>query len=104
MTLTKRSLGKLISNEIALIPHDAEKLISDIFENISIELEKGREVFLFGFGTFKIKKKEARPGRNPITGEPHVITDRQVCVFKPGVLLKNASKKNAEQYSENLTN
>jgi integration host factor subunit alpha len=46
-------------------------------------------VKIFGFGSFVVKKKKSRKGRNPQTGEPITITARKVLTFKPSILLKN---------------
>lgn len=91
MNLTKRHLGKLICNEVPVVPQDAEKLISDFFNVISEELEQGNLVKIKRFGCFGVIKKSARPGRNPKTGEVFEISERKVCIFKPGVLMKNAA-------------
>ena len=95
MNLTKRKLGQLICEEIALVPQEAEKLISDLFDVISEELESGRSVYLNGYGGFSVIEKPARPGRNPKTGEPHEITERKVCIFKAGIKLKGAASEYA---------
>lgn len=99
MTVTKRSLGGLIRDEIDLTSQESEKLITDIFENIACELENGKDVLLFGFGIIKTKQKSARPGRNPKTGEVHEVSSRKVCQFRAGVRLKEAVKHHAQSHS-----
>ncbi|EPR7484003.1 HU family DNA-binding protein [Vibrio alginolyticus] len=102
MTLTKRALGELICDELPLVPRDAEKLISDMFEEISGELASGKEVSLHGFGQFRLLDKLPRPGRNPKTGEECTITARTVCVLKTGVWLQNASQTFAQTHAVSL--
>lgn len=104
MTLTKRKLGALISDELPLVPREAEKLVTDIFEGIAEELEGGSQVSLHGFGIFRILDKSSRPGRNPKTGEECVIAERNVCVLKQGTWLKNASNTFAQEQTLKFQN
>ena len=99
MTLTKRKLGELICDELPLVPREAEKLVTDLFESISEELGEGNTVSLHGFGIFRILDKNSRPGRNPKTGERCFIAERNVCVLKMGTWLKNASNSFAQEHS-----
>ncbi|MDF4421895.1 HU family DNA-binding protein [Vibrio parahaemolyticus] len=102
MKLTKRALGELICDELPLVPREAEKLIADMFEEISGELANGKEVSLHGFGQFRLLDKPPRPGRNPKTGEECTISARTVCVLKPGVWLQNASQAYAQTHAVTL--
>lgn len=102
MTLTKRALGELICNELPLVPCDAEKLVSDMFEEISVELAKGKNVNLHGFGKFRLLDKSPRVGRNPKTGQEFIITARTVCVLRPGVWLQSASQAFAHTHAVTL--
>lgn len=65
-------------------------IIESLLENITKELSDGNKVKFSGFGTFESKKRAARTGRNPHTGETIQIPRRVVPYFKPGIKLKNA--------------
>ncbi|MEW6697305.1 MAG: HU family DNA-binding protein [Bacillota bacterium] len=67
-----------------------EKALTAIFESIQETLKNGEKIQLTGFGTFKIKPRKAREGRNPQTGEVIQIPATTVPVFKPGKVLKDA--------------
>ena len=69
MTITKANLIEKISNRLGLSKSDSQNLVENFFEIISTSLESGEDVKISGFGTFKLKKKNTRPGRNPMTGE-----------------------------------
>lgn len=71
---------------------DAEKSLTAVLETIEETMSKGDEVRLIGFGTFSVKKREARSGRNPQTGKAIKIPARKIPVFKPGAQLKEAVK------------
>ncbi len=71
---------------------DAEQSLTAVLEAIEETMSKGGEVRLIGFGTFSVKKREARSGRNPQTGKEIKIPARKVPVFKPGAQLKEAVK------------
>ena len=83
--MTKSELIQIISD---LNPHlylrDTEKVVNAIFEKISSTLEEGGRVELRGFGTFSVKKREARQGRNPRTGEKVFVDEKSVPFFKTG--------------------
>ncbi|BDP33349.1 HU family DNA-binding protein [Vibrio sp. Vb5031] len=97
MTLTKRDLGRSLQEVLPVASREAESLVTDIFQQISDELQNGNEVSLHGFGQFRILEKNSRPGRNPKTGEACDISARKVCVLKPGTQLKISAKNNAKK-------
>jgi DNA-binding protein HU-beta len=75
---------------------DAERSISALIDIISATLKKGDSLTLVGFGTFEVRKRAARTGRNPRTGEELKIKASKVPAFKPGATLKavvNGAKK-----------
>ncbi len=82
-TVTRSDLADKLREKFGLTSGDAYKLVDVIFEEISESLLNGEEVKFAGFGTFKILEKNARMGRNPKTGEPAVITARNVVTFRP---------------------
>jgi nucleoid DNA-binding protein len=70
----------------------ASAAVGCVIESITKALKKKDEVTLVGFGTFAVKKRKARTGRNPQTGEKLKIKARTVPVFRPGKALKDAVK------------
>ena len=87
--------GELITAVAAkgLTKKDAEKAVNDILDVIGETLSKGDSVQLIGFGTFGVKERAAREGRNPRTGEVVKISAAKVPYFKPGKALKDKIAK-----------
>ena len=81
MTITKANLVEKISNRLGLSKAESQNLVENFFEILSDTLEKGDDVKISGFGTFKLKKKNTRPGRNPMTGEVIPVTARTIVKF-----------------------
>ena len=69
---------------------DAERGLGAMLEIISDTLKKGESLSLVGFGSFEVRKRAARTGRNPKTGEELKIEASRVPAFKPGATLKAA--------------
>jgi len=69
---------------------DADRNIAALIEIITATLKKGDNVALVGFGTFEVRKRAARTGRNPATGEELKIKASKAPAFKPGATLKAA--------------
>ena len=71
-----------------LNPHlyhrDVERIVSTIFDEISNALSRGVRVELRGFGAFSVKRREARQGRNPRTGESVQVSEKHIPFFKTG--------------------
>ena len=80
--------SKLINKVVELNPSlqhaQAEKVVSIIFEEITTALEKEERVELRGFGAFTVKKRSARVGRNPRTGDSVKVSEKHVPFFKSG--------------------
>ena len=80
--------SELIQRIAELNPHlylrDTEEIVNTIFEEISAALERGDRVELRGFGTFSVKNRKARQGRNPRTGEKVFVEAKSVPFFKTG--------------------
>jgi len=70
----------------------AGKMVDVVLDGITKSLKKGKSISLIGFGTFTVRKRAARAGRNPQTGKTIQIKARKVAVFKAGKALKNAVK------------
>lgn len=88
MALTKADLVEMIVEKYKLNLTDAKQIVNLFFEQIKINLEQGHDVKLSGFGNFVLRDKSPRPGRNPKTGEPVVITARRTVSFKPSPKFK----------------
>ena len=67
---------------------DAEQLVEIIFDSITASLNQGEKIELRGFGSFRVRERNSRKGRNPKTGESVDIPAKRVAYFKPGKELK----------------
>ena len=83
INLTKKDLVNLIYMQLGFSEQISENLIEDFFNTISNNLEKENVLKLSKFGTFSIRQKKSRIGRNPKTKEEKVISERKVVLFKP---------------------
>lgn len=90
--MNKTDLVKAVSTQAELTQKDAASAVDAIFETISNTLAKDEKVQLLGFGTFEVRERSARKGRNPQTGEEIEIGASKVPAFKPGKELKEAVK------------
>ena len=86
--MTKAELVEAVANAAGLPKKDAEVILNEILAQIVAALNRGEEIELRGFGSFRVKQRSARRGRNPKTGEPVDIPAKQVPFFKPGKELK----------------
>ena len=86
--MTKADLVKKIAREAEMTKKDAEQLVEIIFESIVGSLNKGEKIELRGFGSFRVRERDARKGRNPKTGAAVNIPAKRVAYFKPGKELK----------------
>ena len=91
--LTKSEMAERLFEELGLNKREAKELVEQFFEEIRICLENNEQVKLSGFGTFDLRDKSPRPGRNPKTGEEIPISARRVVTFKPGQKLKARVEK-----------
>lgn len=88
--MTKSELVEFIAENADLTKADAGRALEAMMEGITKGLKESEKVTLVGFGTFAAKKREARTGRNPQTGEAVQIAARVVPSFKAGNKLKDA--------------
>ncbi len=88
MALTKADMAKSLFNAIGLNKREARELVDLFFEELEASLADGEQIRLGGFGNFYLRDKNARPGRNPKTGEKVPIAARRVVTFRPGQKLK----------------
>ena len=94
INLTKKDLVNLIYMQIGFSKQISENLIDDFFQTIIESLSKEKTLKLSKFGTFSIRKKKSRIGRNPKTKKETVISERNVVLFKPSKELKNFINSN----------
>lgn len=88
--MTKAELVDFIAEKADLTKADAGRALEAMMEGVTSGLKETGKVTLVGFGTFTAKKREARTGRNPQTGEAVKIAARTVPGFKAGNKLKDA--------------
>ena len=91
-TWTRNDLIEAISDNVGLPLSDSSLLIEEIFEFILEELENGVDVKISSFGTFSVRHKKSRIGRNPKTGVEVPITERNVVTFTSSNVLKSSFK------------
>tara|TARA_B100000035_G_scaffold277932_1_gene256518 strand:+ start:112 stop:387 length:276 start_codon:yes stop_codon:yes gene_type:complete len=90
MTLTKANIVDMLREQLGLPKKDCLKIVNAYFEEISKGLERGEEIKIPKLGNFIVKFKKSRPGRNPKTGEPYNIADRNVVSFKASKKLRES--------------
>ncbi len=88
MTLTKAEMTERLFEELGMNRREAKEFVEQFFEEVRIALESGEAVKLSGFGSFDLRDKRERPGRNPKTGIDIPITARRVVTFRTGQKLK----------------
>ena len=80
---------KIAEENPHLFQRDVERIVNTIFEEIIDSMAAGDRVELRGFGAFSVKKRDARTGRNPRTGEAVKVEEKHVPFFKTGKLLRD---------------
>lgn len=88
--MNKAELVSMVAEKAGLSKKDAEKAVAAVFDSIQDTLTAGEKVQLVGFGTFEIRERGARTGRNPRSGDTIEIPASKVPAFKPGKALKDA--------------
>ena len=91
--MNKAELIAAVAEKAGLSKKDAEKAVSATFETITNELVAGEKVSLVGFGSFDVKNRAERSGRNPVTGTEITIPASRAPLFKAGKALKDAVAK-----------
>jgi len=88
--MTKSDLiERLAKKHPHLVARDIERIVNTIFDEITSALGRGQRVELRGFGAFSVKKREARQGRNPRTGQTVSVSAKATPFFKTGKLLRD---------------
>lgn len=90
--MNKSELVDLVAEKAGMSKKDSEKAVKAVLESITDGLVRGKKVQLVGFGTFEVRSRKEREGRNPATGEKIKIKALKVPAFKPGKALKDKVK------------
>lgn len=88
-TLTRADLCEAVYQKVGLSRSESANLVESVIEEICKAAVRGESIKLSSFGTFSIRSKNERIGRNPKTGQEVPITPRRVMVFKPSNILKD---------------
>ena len=91
--MTKADMVEKIHSATGFTKKDAAELVESVFSIMKATLESGENLKISGFGTFEVKQKKDRRGRNPQTGETITIEARRVLSFKPSGVLRQAINK-----------
>lgn len=91
--MTKADLADKIYEKVGLPKKESEEMIEVLFSSMKNILSEGESIKVSGFGTFLVRKKSARKGRNPKTGLELQISQRKVITFKPSLQFKAAVEK-----------
>ncbi|KNG95483.1 integration host factor subunit alpha [Pseudaestuariivita atlantica] len=88
-TLTRMDLSEAVFREVGLSRNESADLVESVLKHMSDALVNGEQVKISSFGTFSVRDKAARIGRNPKTGEEVPINPRRVLTFRPSHLMKD---------------
>ena len=92
-TLTRMDLSESVFREVGLSRNESAALVESVLTLVSDALAAGETVKISSFGTFSLRSKTARVGRNPKTGDEVPISPRRVLTFRPSHLLKDRVAK-----------
>ncbi|MDF1854739.1 integration host factor subunit alpha [Pseudooceanicola sp.] len=88
-TLTRMDLSEAVFQEVGLSRNESAQLVESVLQHVSDALVRGEQVKISSFGTFSVRDKAARMGRNPKTGTEVPINPRRVLTFRPSHLMKD---------------
>ena len=88
-TLTRMDLSEAVFREVGLSRNESTDLVETVLQHMSDALVNGEQVKISSFGTFSVRDKNERVGRNPKTGEEAPIPPRRVLTFRPSHLMKD---------------
>ena len=94
INLTKKDLINSVYMQIGFSKKISENLLESILDSLIINLKKNKKIKISKFGTFSLRKKKSRIGRNPLTKEKKIISDRNVVLFNPAKEFKNLVNSN----------
>ena len=93
--MTKAELVEEVARAANLTKKHSEVIVDSVFQSIVDALHRGEKIELRGFGSFRLRRRESRRGRNPKTGDKVDVPPKQVPYFKPGKELKDLINKSA---------
>ncbi|NQV45814.1 MAG: integration host factor subunit alpha [Rhodospirillales bacterium] len=99
-TITRAQLGEAVYQEVGLSRNESADLLETVLSYISDSLTTGETVKISSFGSFSVRQKGQRIGRNPKTGEEVPILPRRVLVFRPSQVLKSRINEGNSSASE----
>ncbi len=106
--MTKAELVDEVARVVQLTKKQAETIVNIVFDSIVESLRAGQKIELRGFGSFRLRSRKSRTGRNPKTGEKVEVPSKKIPYFKPGKELKELINKTMGQSgggsSENASN
>lgn len=88
-TLTRMDLSEAVFNAVGLSKNESADLVENVLQHMADALVDGEQVKISSFGTFSVRNKTERVGRNPKTGEEVTIEPRRVLTFRPSHLMKD---------------
>ena len=88
-TLTRMDLSEAVFREVGLSRNESAALVESVLQHMSDALVAGEQVKISSFGTFSVRDKSARVGRNPKTGDEVPILPRRVITFRPSHIMKD---------------
>jgi integration host factor subunit alpha len=91
--MTKADIFEKVSTELGISKKESAELVEGVFALMKYTLESGETLKISGFGSFVVKQKADRRGRNPQTGETITIEARRILSFKPSNVLRDAINK-----------
>ena len=92
-TVTRSDIAETLYQEVGLSRKDSGEILDMVLEEVTNELVKGNNVKISSFGTFTVRKKNTRIGRNPKTGVEAEISSRKVISFKPSQTMRSSLNK-----------
>lgn len=95
-TVTRADLTQAVHKEVGISQNDSAELVELVLEEMAQSLVAGDKVKISSFGTFAVRDKKERIGRNPKTGEEVPIGPRRVVVFRPSQVLRDRVKKGGQ--------
>tara|TARA_B100000315_G_scaffold97528_1_gene89666 strand:+ start:282 stop:581 length:300 start_codon:yes stop_codon:yes gene_type:complete len=97
VNLTKKDLINSIYMQIGFSKKISENLLEDVIQTIIENLKKNKRLKISKFGTFSIRNKKSRIGRNPLTKEKKIISSRNVVLFRPSKEFKDLVNSNKDE-------
>lgn len=91
--MTKAELVDEVARAVQLTKKQAETIVNIVFDSIVDSLRSGQKIELRGFGSFRLRSRKSRTGRNPKTGEKVEVPSKKIPYFKPGKELKELINK-----------